>query len=183
MWFNKVRMNPGLLFTIFIIVVVVLLGLGFVALPRSPGLFNRAPTATSSDLTTSGTDTTTNTTEVPASGNTAPAPAKSRAYPGLSTSGVLPAKNYQYLVVYTSKGFSPATLQIKAGETVRFVNNSTLSLRVAAADTSLNAPNRELDQVKSVGKGGTYDFTFNAKGVVIYQNLNDKSKTGSILVK
>lgn len=177
-------MNPGILFTIFIIAAVLLVGLGFVALPHSPGLFTLSPQAATTTQETASSTHSANTSAA-ASTNTesAPATTKSRAYPGLSTSGVLPAKTYQYLVVYTSKGFSPATLQVNAGETVQFVNNTSLSLRVAAVDTSINAPNRELDQVKSVGKGGTYDFTFNQKGVVIYQNLDDKSKTGSILVK
>src|SRR3989344_2086193 len=68
-----------------------------------------------------------------------------------------------YVISYTNAGFSPKTLTIKKGKGVRFVNNSDKAMRVFADDKNSQIYSA-LSQSKTVGRGGTYDFTFTQAG-------------------
>ncbi len=91
-------------------------------------------------------------------------------------------KDGSYLVSYTSRGFSPATLTIKAGKSVHFVNNSNkaMSLTTTSVDNQIQS---EFNQSKTVGQGGTFDFTFMSAGTWGYMNRNNPSDQGFIIVK
>ena len=41
----------------------------------------------------------------------------------------------------------------------------------------------DFKQSRSVGNGGTFDFNFSKKGAWLYENLNDKTKTGVVVVE
>ena len=86
-------------------------------------------------------------------------------------------KDGSYLVSYTSRGFSPATLTIKAGKSVHFVNNSNkaMSLTTTSVDNQIQS---EFNQSKTVGQGGTFDFTFMSAGTWGYMNRNNPSDQG-----
>lgn len=86
-----------------------------------------------------------------------------------------------YIVYYTSKGFSPASLGLVRGQSVHFVNNSSSALRIAPVDTR-NKPYAEFSQSKSVGYGGTFDYTFTSSGAYGYYNENNKSHQAIISV-
>jgi plastocyanin len=94
-----------------------------------------------------------------------------------------PAAVYDGVVTYTSSGFSPKTIEVKAGTTVRFVNKSNMPMRVVATQSSETPGDGGLNQQKSVSNGGTYDFHFSKTGTWLYQNLNDPSKVGAVVVK
>ncbi len=106
---------------------------------------------------------------------------------GATKSTKIPVQNrtktaYAAVVQYTSKGFSPAVVHIKAGQVVHFVNTSNLGLRV---HTLTQGPSEYvgLDQQQVVGKGGTYDFLFNNPGTWGYYNLvGNPSYTGVVIV-
>lgn len=100
----------------------------------------------------------------------------------VSPAPLTPAPKTDFVIYLTKNGFSPQNLTIKAGKSVRFVNNSNVSMWI------INPPSpatglSEFNQSKSVGRDGSYDFTFNRKGVFIYQNNNNKSQTGLIIVE
>jgi plastocyanin len=99
---------------------------------------------------------------------------------------------FQYLVSYTGRGFEPATLTIKKGETVRFTNNSDEDLWVAATGASGKvypaASNNEcgqsaFDSCVSISRGGFWEFTFTRTGTWSYQNNRDTKMTAIITVK
>lgn len=91
---------------------------------------------------------------------------------------------YVTQVNYTENGFVPATLEIQHGEEVRFVNKTSLTMRVAADEKLSAIPYQRINQPQSVGKGGTYQVAFTEKGVFSYVNLNTKPvKTGNVYVK
>jgi plastocyanin len=104
--------------------------------------------------------------------------------PGVtSQGGSLKPKGYDSLVTYTSDGFTPNTLTVKAGTSVRFINKSSNKVMMIAWVESSGPPlYSEFKQSTAVGKNGTFDFNFSKKGVWLYQNINDTSKTGIVVV-
>lgn len=119
----------------------------------------------------SGMSTTTSTTVLakPVTRNTA---AKT---PAMTKSGA-------YLVTYLNSGFSPATLTIKRGKAVHFLNSSSKAMSIIAAD-QYSQFSRELNQEQSVGRGGYYDFSFVTPGTWVYTNRNNKTDRGTIIVE
>lgn len=91
-------------------------------------------------------------------------------------------KNGAYLVSYTDSGFVPAKLEIQKGKSVHFVNNSNKAMSLTTVDPN-NQVFRELNQEKSVGRGGSYDFTFLTEGTWWYVNRNSQKELGTIIVK
>lgn len=96
----------------------------------------------------------------------------------------LPAmtKDGAYIVSYTNSGFSPKSLTIKTGKSVHFVNNSAKAMSIVTTTTQ-NQVQSELNQGKTVGQGGTYDFTFLAPGTWVYMNRNAQSDFATIIVE
>lgn len=90
---------------------------------------------------------------------------------------------YETLVIYTDNGFSPGIIEVPAGTSVRFVNQSNGTMWVSYVPNQNSPQYTEFNQTKSLGKGGIFDFHFNKKGVWLYYNLNDKTKTGVVVVK
>lgn len=98
------------------------------------------------------------------------------------------------IVTYTSNGFSPETVTVSVGDTVRFVNNSGNNMWVASdmhpthADydgTSLSQhcpdpTNTSFDQCES---GEEYTFTFTKTGTWNYHNHVRASHSGTIIVQ
>ncbi|MEK7535786.1 MAG: hypothetical protein AAB590_02095 [Patescibacteria group bacterium] len=89
--------------------------------------------------------------------------------------------NGAYIIYYYSTGFSPSKLTIKAGKSVRFINSSSNAMLITPVD-KVNRPYSSLQQSKSVGKGGTFDYTFSTTGSYAYYNDNKDAHTGVINV-
>jgi plastocyanin len=102
------------------------------------------------------------------------------------------SKGFQYLVSYTGRGFEPATLTVKKGETVRFTNNSSEGLWVAAtgssgavypAGTGNECGQSAFDSCKVLKSGEFWEFTFTTAGTWGYKNNSDTKMTGTITVR
>lgn len=86
-----------------------------------------------------------------------------------------------YVVQYTDTGFKPTTIQIPKGKSVRFINMSGKSLRIFT--DAVNDPKfTVLNESKSIGKGGTYTFSFDLAGLWAYHNENNVSDHANIVV-
>jgi len=90
-------------------------------------------------------------------------------------------ENGKFLIYYFADGFSPNTLQIRKGESVKFINKSDSAMRVYASDQD-SSIYREFNQSQSVGENGIYEYTFNEVGIWPYYNYNEQSNLGNILV-
>ncbi len=85
---------------------------------------------------------------------------------------VQPKGNYAALVTMTKTGFSPASVTVTQGQTVRFVNGTDGSMRIYS-NVNLGSPiYAGFDQQKSGGRGSAFDFLFNKPGTWGYHNLN-----------
>lgn len=107
-------------------------------------------------------------------------PTKTTSVTVATTPSVLP--DGSYLVTYTASGFVPPVIEIKPGKSVHFVNNSNKAMRIASQEPNSQVYG-ELNQGKTVGKGGTYDFTFLQAGEWKYMNRSNSIDTGVIVVK
>jgi len=76
------------------------------------------------------------------------------------TDHVAAQKGFQYLVSYTDTGFSPGELSVKKGETVRFTNNASASIRLMMASES--------PQV--IARGAYVEYTADTAGSFSYSD-------------
>lgn len=96
---------------------------------------------------------------------------------------------FQELISYTDRGFEPSTLTAKAGDTVRFTNNSSHPLWVAASGLHLypgvqnGCGSSALDSCGPLQPGHFWQFTFTASGTWSYQNNLNSIDTGVVHVK
>ena len=94
-------------------------------------------------------------------------------------------------VVITATGFNPATLTIKAGETVMFLNQDTAPHWPASAmhptHTVYPEPGgcigSKFDACKGLGTGQPFMFKFNEKGSWKYHDHLNPSLWGTIVVE
>jgi len=86
------------------------------------------------------------------------------------------------IVNFTDNGFSPASVTIKQGETVRFVNQSSELIWVASNPHPTHTDYPGFDEKMAVSIGGTYDFTFTKIGTWGYHNHKDPAQKGEVIV-
>lgn len=80
--------------------------------------------------------------------------------------------HYVNFIYFDGTSFSPETLTIDSGESVRFVNLSTLSMRIGTRVESLSSPKyASIEQPHVAAEGETYDVFFTEPGTWAYQNL------------
>ena len=86
-------------------------------------------------------------------------------------------------VDYTATGFSLATVTVKKGTTVKFINKSGGSMSVASNPHPIHTDYPGFDQYKSSQKGqNEYDFTFDKVGTWGYHNHLNASDGGTVIV-
>lgn len=96
-------------------------------------------------------------------------------------------------VTYTNDGFSPETVTITRGQTVRFTNESDGDMWVASAvhpthtvypeKTEEDCLGSAFDACQSVAPGNSWSFTFNETGEWGYHNHRRANHTGAIVVE
>ena len=86
-------------------------------------------------------------------------------------------------ITYSESGFSPASLEVTAGQTVVFVNNSTKPFWPASAPHPTHTDYPEFDAKSPVAPGSSFTFVFQKIGNWGYHNHLDSSKFGKIIVK
>lgn len=99
------------------------------------------------------------------------------------------SKGFALLVSYTANGFEPTMGKIKKGEAVRFTNNSSENLWLAASGEKLypgvvnGCGSSALDTCKALKPGEFWEFTFDVAGTWGYQNNSNTAKTGTMRVQ
>ncbi len=82
-----------------------------------------------------------------------------------------------YTISYKNGVFSPTNLRIHAGDTVRFNNEGILPVRIISDEIV------GFDSVGDIPQGSYFAFTFAAKGIFSYHNIQNSSESGTIIVR
>lgn len=98
---------------------------------------------------------------------------------GVPSSGSMLGKT---VVKYTDSGFTPKEVTVKKGTTVTFVADGSKNMWVASAVHPTHQLLPGFEQLKSVGKGGSYEYTFVKVGTWKYHNHVNASDFGSVVV-
>lgn len=85
-------------------------------------------------------------------------------------------------VKYTSAGFSPSTITIKKGDTIKFINNSDSSFRPASNPHPTHTDYPEFDAKQLIAAGGSWSFTFTKVGTWGYHNHVNHDQTATVIV-
>lgn len=93
--------------------------------------------------------------------------------------------HYVYIMNFNNEKFTPETLTINKGDSVKFVNKDNLTMRISASLYAPDASNIVNTDPKSVGKGGTYSLSLPQAGIWIIQNENStvQGPSGVIYVR
>lgn len=106
---------------------------------------------------------------------------------------------FAMLVTLTDSGFSPATVTVRAGETVRFVNQSSRGMWIGADEhpthteydgtstrehcaDGLNT-NDSFDQCQQAASGSFWEYTFKKPGTFGFHNHVGASSIGTVIVE
>jgi plastocyanin len=85
-------------------------------------------------------------------------------------------------ITYSGDSFSPSDVKVKAGSTVKVVNNSGDNLEFASDPHPVHTQNGELN-VGSIAPGGSKTFTPTTKGSWGFHNHEKSSVTGKLTVE
>lgn len=119
-----------------------------------------------------------NKSNTPTTDNTTTSAGKETINPSASTNT---AK--KVTVNYTDNGFSPASITIKKGDTVVFVNQSSGSMWAASNPHPIHTDYSAFDEKATVDSGGSWSFTFEQVGTWSYHNHKSPSDTGTVVVE
>lgn len=115
---------------------------------------------------------TTKTTKPPA--ETTPAPSPPPSPP--------PPSNNTITVNISGSGFTPSTVTISSGDTVKWVNNDSKSHWPATDPHPQHTGYSGFDSKPGISSGSSWSFKFNNKGTWNYHDHLFSSKTGTIIV-
>jgi plastocyanin len=87
-----------------------------------------------------------------------------------------------HTVSYTNSCYSPQTLSINKGDTVKFVNNSNLDMQPASDPHPNHTNYPEFDADNGVDPGGSFSFTFTRSGTWGFHEHYKPSCKGTITV-
>lgn len=88
----------------------------------------------------------------------------------------------QNVVTLTTSGYSPASLTVKAGTTVTFMNKSGSKATVSSDPHPVHTAYPPLN-LGSFADGGTLTLTFDKPGTYGYHNHLNPTQTGKIIVQ
>ena len=80
-------------------------------------------------------------------------------------------------------GFTPATINVKVGQSVIWTNNDSSPHSVVSDDPNQADPAALLNSNGSIDLTKSYDFTFHKAGSYPYHDTNDASLRGTVVVK
>ena len=113
--------------------------------------------------------------------------------PAVVTPTPTPTPTAPVTVTYTDAGFSPSSVTIKQGQTVRFVNNSSSQEMWPASavhpthsvypqKSGSDCLGSSFDACKSLKPSESWSFTFDSVGEWRYHDHLHASKTGTVVV-
>lgn len=114
---------------------------------------------------------------------TTTAPVATTTVKKTTTTKISTPKVSSYAVYYTDRGFSPATIEVKVGSTITFINNSSKEMSIASAGIGGFGAVTLFNQTNAVGRGGTFKVSPAGVGAWNYMNRMWQGDKGTIVVK
>ena len=142
---------------IIAVVAILVIGLGIFALTR-PDKDEAASSASTTQSTQVDDDTDTSTTT-----------------PGSETANSV-------TITFANGEFSPSSVTLNAGDTLKVVNNSSKSVEFSSDPHPSHTNNPELN-IGDIEPGKTASITVKNKGTWGYHNHLDASQTGTVIIK
>lgn len=99
-----------------------------------------------------------------------------------STQSSLPQTSVT-VVTFINGKFTPASVTIKVGDAVQFINSSDATIRVASDPHPSHTGYPGFDDLKTSAKGESYTFTFAKAGTFGYHNHLSPSDKGTVIVQ
>jgi plastocyanin len=146
-----------------LLVIIILIGAGYLIVRKSPSASLQSE---ESGVRSQGEAVIKNTPAVPA----AKTSAERRAETAYTSTRSLVNGRYITTVTLTSTGFVPQIVSVGRGESVRFVNKSGGSMRIASNEYQGVPLLQGLNQERTVGANGTFEITLTEVGVWGYHN-------------
>lgn len=87
------------------------------------------------------------------------------------------------IVSYDGTAFSPASITVKAGTAVTFMNQSSSPMHVASNPHPTHTDLPGFDELTEVGNAGSYTYTFTKVGTWGYHNHTNPSQKGTVVVQ
>lgn len=162
--------SMNLKFILGIFILIAGLGLGWYVLGDGytlPGLIKKEPVTVPSPLF-APRETTTSSTITP--------------YPEMGIGTEKGGLTATEKVTYTDNGYVPDVLTVKAGTTVSFVNQSAGGMWTASDMHPTHQLLPGFDELASVPKGGSYEYTFTKVGTWKYHNHVNATDGGTVIV-
>lgn len=132
---------------------------------------SKSPAANNTNVNTTTNTTTVINTNVPATNQTID-------LSNTNTTVVGPAAS----VSITSSGFSPASVTVKAGQTVTWTNNDSRTHQPAVDPHPVHSNLPGFDSAPGIAAGQTYSFTFTKAGTWAYHDHLFSFRTGTVIV-
>ncbi len=92
------------------------------------------------------------------------------------------ANSSNLTVTFNGKSFSPTSLTIKKGQTVKFVNNGSEKMWVASNPFPSSADYPAFNEKSGADVGSSWSFTFDKTGVWFYHNHYHPAQGAKIVV-
>lgn len=102
--------------------------------------------------------------------------------PGVEGTSTSPTAPKTVTVNLTDNGFSPSSITINAGDTIKFINQSSGRMWVASNPHPTHTDYPGFDEKTAVGSGDSYSFTFTRPGTWGYHNHITPTVQGTIVV-
>tara|TARA_B100000745_G_scaffold222018_1_gene148074 strand:+ start:377 stop:1168 length:792 start_codon:yes stop_codon:yes gene_type:complete len=93
------------------------------------------------------------------------------------------ANSVAVTITYTDEGFSPSTVEVSSGDTVRFVNKSSRPMWVASDNHPTHTILPTFDQFGTSAVGESYQYTFTQPGEWKYHDHVNASEVGVVIVR
>jgi len=91
-----------------------------------------------------------------------------------NTTAALKQTMFNLLVSYVDTGFEPQNVAIKAGETIRFTNNSSSDLKLCGT---------AFTSCKDLKPGEYWEFNFATVGTWTFENKSNPNVAGTVVVQ
>ncbi len=88
-----------------------------------------------------------------------------------------------YTVFYDTGVFSPTNIRIRAGDSVKFQNDSNQPIHIVSDSTDGALDLTGFDSIGDIPPDSSFAYTFTRTGIFGYHNAGNKAERGAVIVR